>query len=67
MSDISLTGTILAIVVLRDAIDKVSGGGTPVFVAETKEEQEKVALIIGKILKGMVHDLENGIYFITRH
>lgn len=66
MSDISLTGTILAVVALRDAITKVSGG-TPVFVAETKEEQEKIALILGKILKGMVHDLENGIYFVTRH
>jgi len=66
MTDISLTGTIIAVVVLREAVSKVAGS-TTVFVAENKEEQEKIALILSRILKGMVHDLENGVYFITRH
>lgn len=65
--EVSLVETILVTVVLREAKEKVSGGGAPVFFAENKEEQEKLSLILSRILKGMVHDLENGVYIITKH
>ena len=66
MSDVTTIGSVLAVVVLREAKDKVAGG-MPIFIVETKEEQEKVALIMSRILKAMAHDLENGVYFLTRH
>lgn len=64
---ISVTGTILATIALNEAKGKFMGGGVPVFLVENKEEQEKLALLLSRILKGMVHDLENGIYIIIRH
>lgn len=56
---------ILAIVVL-DA-NKVRAGGCPVILAENQEEQKKVSLVLARILGGVVHDLENGVYFICKH
>ncbi len=66
MSDITTIGDILAVVVLEEAKDKV-GGGLPIFIVDTKEAQEKIALILSRILKAMAHDLENGVYILTRH
>lgn len=67
MYDVSLTGSILAAIVVEEAKTKISGGSIPVIIAKDKEEQEKTALILGRILKSMVHDLENGVYILTRH
>lgn len=55
---------IAAIVTLRKDL---AGGGVPVFPAETEEEREQVARLLAKILRGVVHDLENGVYIIVRH
>jgi len=63
--DVELHETILAIITTSK--DKVSGGTIPVFYAENDEEREKVALMVSKITKGMVHDLENGCYVIVKH
>jgi hypothetical protein len=58
--------TILAIITInREAV--LEGGGTPVFYALNKEEQERLSLVLSKILKGMIHDLENGVYLIVQH
>jgi len=43
------------------------GGGAPVFPAESEEEREKVARLLAKILRGVVHDLENGVYIVVQH
>lgn len=56
---------ILAIVAQKR--DKVGGCGTPIFYAESQEEQDKIATYLARITAGVVHDLENGIYIIVRH
>ena len=65
--DVSLTGTVLAAIVVEEAKTKVAGGGATVFTVADQEEQEKIALILSRILKGSVHDLENGVYIVVRH
>lgn len=60
-----ISGLILAIVTTD--MEKVSGGGCPVFLAKDKEEMEKLSLLLSRILGGVIHDLENGVYFIFRH
>lgn len=42
-------------------------GGAPIFIARNEEEQKRIALILSRVLKGMVHDLENGTYIIVKH
>lgn len=56
---------ILAIVTLDKT--KVSAGGCPVFLAESREEQERICLLISRVVGGIAHDLENGIFFIVKH
>ncbi len=56
---------ILAIITTKP--EKVSGGGTPVFIAQTNEEQDKIALILARVTEGVIHDLENGVYLLVRH
>lgn len=63
--DTGITDYILAIVTL-DA-SKVISGGCPVFMAYDQEEQEKISILLSRILGGIAHDLENGVYFICRH
>lgn len=63
--DTGLTEYILAIV--TQDMEVVNGGGCPVFLAANQQEQEKIALYISRILGGVVHDLENGVYFICKH
>ncbi|MEA1961942.1 MAG: hypothetical protein U9N81_11860 [Bacillota bacterium] len=63
--DNGLKDFILAIV--TQEIDKVHGGGCPVFVANSSEQQERMSLLLARILGGNVHDLENGVFFIVRH
>ncbi len=45
----------------------VVGGGVPVFVARTREEQERIAFFLSRILRAMAHDLENGVFIIVKH
>lgn len=61
----ALNDYILAIIALE--ADKVKAGGCPVFLAKNQEEQERMSLLLARILGGMVHDLENGVFFIVRH
>lgn len=63
--DTSIKEYILAIVTLD--MNKVHSGGCPVFLAANQEEMEKISLLLARILGGIVHDLENGVYFICRH
>ncbi|NLX03229.1 MAG: hypothetical protein GXY40_11995 [Syntrophomonadaceae bacterium] len=63
--DNSISNYILAIVATDEK--KVLPGGCPVILASDQEEQVKVSLLLARILGGIVHDLENGLYFICRH
>ncbi len=56
---------ILAVVALEPK--KVGGCGAPIFYAENREEQDKMALALARITEGIVHDLENGTYIIVKH
>lgn len=51
--------------VITTDINKVTGA-VPIFIADNEEEKQKIALFLAKTLDAMVHDLENGIYFIVR-
>lgn len=57
-------GKILAIVTTDKA--KVMTGGAPIFVAKDREEQQRLGLLLSRLLKAMCHDLENGVYIIIR-
>lgn len=62
--DIKLEDYILAAV--SSDPDKVKGN-CPLFVAGDAAEQERISLLLARILGGVVHDLENGVYVIVRH
>jgi hypothetical protein len=63
--DTGLKDIILAIITRESG--RVDGGACPLFVASSPEEQQKLSLLLARILAGTVHDLENGVYIITRH
>ncbi len=63
--DVGIKESILAIVTTDR--EKVSSSTVPIFYAESEEEKERIALLIGKITLSMAHDLENGCYIIVKH
>ena len=64
MEEIEITGAILAVICLEP--DKV-GEGCPAFFAASPEEQQRTSLLLARILGGIVHDLENGVYIVVKH
>lgn len=60
-----LENYILAIITAKP--EKVFGGGAPVFVSQTGEEQDMIAATLARITGGVIHDLENGVYLLVRH
>lgn len=58
--------TILAAVVTGETLNKVQGMNS-IFVAEDCIEQQRIALLLSRILKAMSHDLENGVMIIVQH
>ncbi|WP_027363385.1 capping complex subunit for YIEGIA [Desulfotruncus alcoholivorax] len=54
--------TILAVITTDK--DKVTGA-VPIFIAADEAEKEKTARFLARCLDAMVHDLENGCYFIV--
>ncbi len=46
--------------------NKVYGGGVPIFFCESKKEMEDISLMMSRLFKAMVHDLENGVWVIYR-
>lgn len=58
--------TILAAVTTNDYADKVQGS-VAVFIAEDEVEQERTAMLLARIMRGMSHDLENGVMIVVRH
>jgi hypothetical protein len=45
---------------------KISGGGCPVFHCR-EEESENLCLLLSRVLDGVTHDLQNGVYVIVKH
>lgn len=56
----------MAVVTLREGV-VLEGGEAPVFFVTSEEEQERLSFLLSKILRGMIHDLENGVYLIVQH
>jgi hypothetical protein len=63
--DIEIKDYLLAIITINP--ENVRGGGCPVFLAKDEEQQQKLGLYLARILGGIVHDLENGVYLIVKH
>lgn len=63
MGEIALTNCILAAVCIEP--NKVDG--CPLFLAASSEEQQRTSLLLARIMGGIVHDLENGVYIIVKH
>lgn len=43
------------------------GGGAPIFVAESKEQQQQVAFTLEKILDAAAHELNDGTIILVHH
>ncbi|SES65019.1 hypothetical protein SAMN05660297_00091 [Natronincola peptidivorans] len=63
--EIGLKEFIIAIVTLNK--DMVNSSTAPIFYAANEEHLERLALLIAKTTRGMVHDLEGGTYIIVKH
>ena len=57
---------IIAIVATKDNTTDLSGAQA-IFWVDTIEQAQRKALLLARIFKAMVHDLEGGIYLIDRH
>ncbi len=58
--------TILAAVTTDQYADKVHGS-VAIFIADDEIEQQRTAMLLARIMRGMSHDLENGVMIIVRH
>ncbi|HWP96618.1 MAG TPA: hypothetical protein VN426_07180 [Syntrophomonadaceae bacterium] len=63
--DTGLIKIILAIITIDK--EKVLAGGCPVFLVKDGQEQQTISLYLARILGGVVHDLENGVFLVCRH
>ena len=61
-----MNDTILAAVTTDEYADKVQGSVT-VFIADDEAEQQRTAMLLARIMRGMSHDLENGVMIVVRH
>lgn len=57
--------SILAIITSNK--EYVLSGGAPIFITANKEQQQRTAFLLEKILDGAAHDLEYGVMVIVRH
>ena len=61
-----MNDTILAAVTTDEYVDKVQGS-VAVFIADDEIEQQRTAMLLARIMRGMSHDLENGVMIVVRH
>jgi hypothetical protein len=61
-----MNDTILAAVTTDEYADKVQGS-VAVFIADDETEQQRTAMLLARIMRGMSHDLENGVMIVVRH
>lgn len=62
--DVAVKEQILAIV--TEDKEKVLGS-VPIFIAKNDQEAQRLCIYLSNILKGMTHDLDNGVYVIVKH
>ncbi|KJS83436.1 MAG: hypothetical protein JM58_12690 [Peptococcaceae bacterium BICA1-8] len=62
--EIAVKEQILAVVTVYP--EKVQGN-FGVFITKNDQESQQLALLLSRILKAMVHNLENGVYIIVKH
>ncbi|KJS22523.1 MAG: hypothetical protein VR72_05645 [Clostridiaceae bacterium BRH_c20a] len=62
--EIAIKEQILAVV--TEYPEKVQGN-FGIFITKNDQETQHLALLLSRILKAMVHDLENGVYIIVKH
>lgn len=62
--EVSIKEEILAIIT---AYPEKVRGNIAIFITENDHESEHIALLLSRILKAMVHDLENGVYIVVKH
>lgn len=55
------------IAVVTDRQDGVLAGGLPVFVQPDADKRRQLAVTLSQIVRGTVHQLEEGTYVIVRH
>ena len=61
-----MNDTIFAAVTTDEYADKVQGS-VAVFIADDEAEQQRTAMLLARIMRGMSHDLENGVMIVVRH
>lgn len=62
----SSEGEILAAIITEEEERWVTGE-TIIFKAKNQEEKEKTAILVGRMLSAMVHELPSGVYVVVRH
>lgn len=62
--DVDVKREIVAVITL--APESVAGG-VPIFLAKDKEERDQLASSLSVILRGAVHDLNNGTLVLVKH
>ncbi len=63
--EVSLVRQIVAAVLLQKDEGKVAE--VPVFYAQSKEEQQEMAFLLGRLLDGVVHDVGNDTLVIIKY
>lgn len=58
-------GDLLAVVTLRGS-QRVTGD-IPIFNAETKDEMDRMALVLSRTTRAMVHEMASDVYIIVKH
>ena len=53
--------------IIKTDLSLLQGGGCPVFLAKDATQQNKISMLLARILGANVHDLENGVYLIVKH
>ncbi|MBI2874061.1 MAG: hypothetical protein HYY09_03145 [Firmicutes bacterium] len=62
--DVELNRAVMAVITREQ---RKTAGGAPIFHVESDEEMTRVAGNLARILDGIVHDLENGVWIVVRH
>jgi hypothetical protein len=61
--EIAITKMIMAAV----TCDEQKVHGVPVFYAKDKEDQERMATMLSRVMEAVAHDMGNGVYIIVKH
>lgn len=67
MSDGGNDGGSRIVAIVTAHPETISGGGVPVFFSPDEGARERIAILVAKMLRSVVHDLENGTYVVVRH